>query len=343
MEVPQAIPGLKGSKSTRQRDSKVEMPPGFRGTSPKSRTMQRSQTMFLTPPAKGQRPENAEREVRRRSAASPGRSPLPIHPSTVRALVHAPASAAATAGAGADTTGTIDAASPAPAPAAAAEAPTPAPVVRSKAQMRRSQSSKKVGGASPGPGHAGGAPHPERPGSAEKRSAKHRRIRSSESLPRSPSDLSELPLQKTHKRSLSGMEAVQAQNQKQKRHSAGAAVLNGSPGALSLSLECADLSADVGASPPSMSPVPVQARVSILNLGNERPTVISTASISIEELVHESARGGALEPDVVAADKNAGGAGADGNAEMPKPGDTRGRKWWHSLFLCGCRCRGAAQ
>ena len=37
-----------------------------------------------------------------------------------------------------------------------------------------------------------------------------------------------------------------------------------------------------------------------------------------------------------------GGAGADGNADMPKPGDTGGEKWWHSLFLCGCY-RGAAQ
>jgi len=143
-----------------------------------------------------------------------------------------------------------------------------------------------------------------------------------------------------HKRSLSGMEAVQTQNQKQKRHSAGAVVLNGSPGALPLRLETAGLSVDVGGSPPPVSPGPVQAQVSILNLDNKRPTVISTASISIEELVHESARGGALEPDVVAADKDTGGA--DGNADMPKPGDTRVEKWWHSLFLCGCY-RGAAQ
>lgn len=338
MEVPQAIPGLSGSKSAWQRDSNVEIPPGFQGTPPETRAMKRSQTMFSTPPTKGQPPRDANQEVRRSSTASPGRSPLPRHPSNVRALVRAPAAAAAIIDADANTTGAIDAASPAP--AAAAEAPTLAPVVRSKAQMRRSQSSKKVGGASPGPGHAGGVPHPERPGSAEKRSAKHRRIRSSESLPRSPSDLSEPPQKKMHKRSLSGMEAVQTQNQKQKRHSAGAVVLNGSPGALPLRLETAGLSVDVGGSPPPVSPGPVQAQVSILNLDNKRPTVISTASISIEELVHESARGGALEPDVVAADKDTGGA--DGNADMPKPGDTRGEKWWHSLFLCGCY-RGAAQ
>ncbi len=80
--------------------------------------------------------------------------------------------------------------------------------------------------------------------------------------------------------------------------------------------------------------MPVQTRVSILNLDDERPSIISTTNISIEDLVHESAGGGALEPDVVAAPR---GEGQTGDEKEPGEANEKvaGRQWWRSL-LCGC-------
>ena len=187
---------------------------------------------------------------------------------------------------------------------AAVLTPPPIPTARARARLERRHSSKKRGLAP----SQGGAQLAEslslgKAGSAENSAAHHRRNKSSDSVLKSPSDALVVSApRRTHKRSFSGMDGVNAMKQKQKRHSAGAAVQS-----TRVSLErvmSGSLRVDVGdgspqkpgaLSPPQRSPAPVQTRVSILNLDDERPSIISTTNISIEDLVHESAGGGALD------------------------------------------------
>ena len=297
--VPQAIPKLSGSK-------------GIRPPSPKPRL----QSMF-----EASRPEthsSAALEARsgRRSAFSPGCPPAPPRDGGAGGNDHS---------------------------SATASTPPLTPEARAGVRLERRHSSKKRGAAP----SQGGVQITEslslgKTGSAEKSVAHHRRNKSSDSVLKSPSDAPVAStLRRAHKRSLSGMDGANATKQKQKRHSAGAAVQS-----TSVSLErvmSGSLRVDVGdRSPqkpgallsPRRSPAPVEARVSLLNLEHEQPSVISTTNISIEDLVHESARGGALEPDVVAAPRGEGQSGGAG-----EPGEASekvvGRQWWRRL-LCGC-------
>ena len=287
--VPWALPKLSESKCIR--------PPS---------PIPRFNSMFEASGAGARPPAALEAEPRRRSDFSPGRAPAPPMDS---------------AGGGRFNFSAV------------ASTPPSNPAVQAGTRLERRHSSKKRGA---GPSHVGAqlaeSQSLGKVGSAEKSAAHHRRNKSSDSLFKSPSDSLAAPApRRTHKRSLSGMDGANAMKQKQKRHSAGAAVQS-----TRVSLErvmSGSLLVDVGEGspqnsgacpPPQRSPVPVQTRVSILNLDDERPSIISTTNISIEDLVHESAGGGALEPDVVAAPRDDGRFGAGGGGA--RGGRRKGRR-----------------